>query len=131
MKRDVVLINDKDAIISHRQSHSNQKKEPKIYTPKVMYALELLLKGNRSRKHEKGITTLSTFTTMKGNNILNDTRVSNAIMELRKVIPKSGILTFRYVSDNTDRYALMNDANIINFADDLLEEIRAKIDKEL
>ena len=131
MKKDTVLINGKDAIISHRQSHSNQKKEAKIYTSKVMYALELLLKGDRSRKYEKEITTLNTFTTMEGNNILNDTRVSNAIVELRKVIPKSGILTFRYVSDNTDRYALMNDVNIVKFADALLVEIRAKIDKKL
>lgn len=131
MKKDTVTINGKEAIITHRQSLSKQKEQPKIYTQKVMRALELLLKGDRSTTIENGINTLNTFTTMEGNNTLNDTRVSNAIVELRKIIPKSGLLTFRYMSDNTDRYALMNDKNIINFADNLLEKIQAKISKEV
>jgi len=131
MKKDTILINGKEATITHRQSQSKQKEEPKIYTPKVMGTLELLLKGDRNITHLKGINILNTFTTMEGNNTLHDTRVANRIVELRKVIPKSGLLTFRYLSDNTNRYALINDKNIIDFADNLLKEIKVKISKEV
>jgi len=129
--KDIIPINSKDAIITYRQTRSQQTEEPKLYTTKVMNALELLLKGDRSKKYEKGVTTLRAFSTMEGNNSLNDTRVSNAIVELRKVIPKSGLITFKYLSEKVDRYALINDKNIIDFADNLLKEIRAKISKKL
>jgi len=124
---DIIIINGKKATISYRQSRSQQKEEPKIYTIKVMNALDLLLQGNRNKVHKEGINTLKSFTTMDAYSKLRDTRVSNAIIELRKVIPKSGIITFRYLEDKVDRYALINDEEIISFADNLLNEIREKI----
>jgi len=130
MRNDIVLINGRKAIIRHRQSQSEDKEHPKLYTIKVMRALEYLLRGDRSSKR-KGINTLYAFTTQDGNNTLDDTRVSNAIVELRKVIPKSGVITFRYLDEKLPRYALINEENIISFSDKLLQEIRAKISKEL
>ena len=125
--KDVIQINGRDAVIEYRQSRSTHQEEPKIYTSRVLKALELLLEGNRSKKYKKGITTLEDFNTLEGNYLLEDTRVSNAIVELRKVIPKSGLLTFRYAGEKLPRYALMNDKKIIDIAEELKEEIKAKI----
>ena len=121
------LINGREAVIEYRQSRSQQKEEAKLYTDKAMNTLRLLLEGDRDRKHEKGIATLRTFTTMEGMKILDDERVSNAIVQLRKVIPRSGLLTFRYLNEKKWRYALINDSNIIDFADKLLVEIRKNL----
>jgi hypothetical protein len=128
MRNDIVLINGKKAVIRHRQSQSEDKEHPKLYTLKVMRALEYLLKGDRSHQR-KGINTLHAFTTKDGNNTLDDTRVSNAIVELRKVIPKSGVITFRYLDEKLPRYALINEKSIIAFSDKLLQEIKEKLSK--
>jgi hypothetical protein len=130
MRKDTVLINGRDAIIRHRQSQSEDKEQPKLNTIKVMRALEYLLKGDRSSQR-KGINTLHAFTTKDGNNTLDDTRVSNAMVELRKVIPKSGLITFRYLDEKLPRYALINEENIISFSDKLLQEIRKKLSLKL
>jgi len=130
MRKDTVLINGRDAIIRHRQSQSEDKEHPRLYTIKVMRVLEYLLGGDRSTQR-KGINTLYAFTTKEGNNTLDDTRVSNAIVELRKVIPKSGVITFRYLDEKLPRYALINEENIISFSTKLLQEIREKLSKEV
>ena len=129
--KDAIQINGREAVIEYRQSRSSHQEEPKIYTERVLKALELFLEGDRTQKHDKGITTLEDFNTLEGNHLLEDTRVSNAIVELRKVIPKSGVITFKYVGEKLPRYALINDKKIIDFAEELLEEIRVKISKEL
>jgi hypothetical protein len=128
MRNDIVLINGKEAVIRHRQSQSEDKEHPKLYTLKVMRALGYLLRGDRSTQR-KGINTLYAFTTKDGNNTLDDTRVSNAIVELRKVIPKSGLITFRYLDEKLPRYALINEKSIIAFSDKLLQEIKEKLSK--
>jgi len=127
MKKDTVIINGRDAVISYRESRSHQKDEPKLNNTRVHRVLQELLNGDRSKKHEVGITTLNSFTNLDGARRWNDTRPSNAIVELRKVIPKSGIITFRYVGEKIDRYALINDKNIVDFADNLLKEIAKEL----
>jgi len=130
MKKDIVTINGKEAVLTYRQSRSHQKEEPKLYTQKVYSILEELLRGNRSSKYKKGITTLNTLTTFDGFK-LDDTRIANAIVELRKVVPKSGIITFKYLHDNVDRYALINDKIVIAFSDDLLANIKRELSLKL
>ena len=130
MIRDIIIINGREANIRHRQSKSEDKEHPKLNTIKVMKALEYLLRGDRSSQ-KKGINTLYAFTTKDGNNTLGDTRVSNAIVELRKVIPKSGLITFRYLDESLPRYALINEESIIEFADNLLREIKTKLSIKL
>ena len=130
MKKDNVIINGREAVIEYRISRSRQKDQPKLNTLKVYTILEELLKGNRSRKQDRGINTLRTFTNLDGANIWGDTRPSNAIVQLRKVIPKSAILTFRYVDEKHWRYGLINDESVISFADDLLNNIRKELSLE-
>ena len=130
MIRDIIIINGREANIIHRQSKSEDKEHPKLNTIKVMKALEYLLQGDRSSQ-KKGINTLYAFTTKDGNNTLGDTRVSNAIVELRKVIPKSGLITFRYLDESLPRYALIKEESIIEFADNLLREIKTKLSIKL
>jgi len=130
MKKDNVIINGREAVIEYRESRSRQKDQPKLNTLKVYTILKELLKGNRSRKQDRGINTLRTFTNLDGANIWGDTRPSNAIVQLRKVIPKSAILTFRYVDEKNWRYGLINDELVISFADNLLNNIRKELSLE-
>jgi len=127
MKKDIVLINGREAVIICRQSRSKQKDDPKLNTLKVHKILEELLKGNRAIQSDKGINTLNTFTNLDGANIWGDTRPSNAIVQLRKVIPRSGLLTFRYLNEKEWRYGLINDVEVITFADDLLTTIKREL----
>jgi len=129
--KDTVLINGKDAIIDYRQSQSHQKDNPKLNTLKVHRVLEELLKGNRAIQSDKGINTLNTFTNLDGGRIWKDARPSNAIVQLRKVIPKSGLLTFRYLNEKEWRYGLINDETVISFADDLLANIKSELSLKL
>lgn len=131
MKKDTILINGRLAHIEKRQSLSKQKETPKLYTVKVMEVLEWLLQGDRSRKYESGITTLRTFSTKEAIGNLKTTRVSNEIVELRKIMPKSGILMFRYLDEKLPRYALINDTDVIEFADNLLAKIKSKLSQKL
>jgi len=131
MKRNAILINGKQAIIEYRKSRSKQKNNPKLYTLKVYKILEELLKGDRKTQPKKGLNTLKTFTNLDGANLWGDTRPSNAIVELRKVIPKNGLLTFRYLDEKNWRYGLIKDKEIIKFADDLLSKIRDKLSLKL
>ena len=123
--KDTTLINGKDAIIDYRQSRSHQKDDPKLNTPKVCRVLEELLKGSREIHSDKGINTLNTFTNLDGGRIWKDARPSNAIVQLRKVIPKSGLLTFRYLNEKEWRYGLINDGTVTSFADELLGNIKS------
>ena len=88
--RDTVIINGKEAVILYRQSRSRQKEEARLNTLETQRVLEELLRGDRSRIYDSGITTLSTLSALDGLR-MNDTRISNKIVELRKVIPKNGI----------------------------------------
>jgi len=130
MRKDIVLINGREAVIVCRQSQSEDKEHPKLNTIKVIKVLEYLLRGDRSSQR-KGINTLYAFTTKDGNNTLDDTRVANAMVELRKVIPKSGLITFRYLDEKLPRYALINDEKVIAFADELLTNIKQELSLKL
>jgi hypothetical protein len=125
------LINGREATIFYRESRSQKKDQPRLNTLQVYRVLEELLKGERGKVYDKGITVLNSFTNIDGAKMWGDSRPSNAIVELRKVIPKSGLITFQYAGVKRDRYALINDSNIIDFADNLLKEIRKKISKEV
>ena len=131
MKKDIVLINGREAILKYRQSRSKQKDDPRLNTTEVMEVLEWLLQGDRSRTYESGITTLRTFNTKEAIANLSTTRVSNQIKELRKVMPKSGILMFRYLDEELPRYALINDEKVIAFADELLTNIKQELSLKL
>ena len=131
MKKDTILINGKEAMLEYRQSRSHQKDDPKLNTLKVHRVLEELLKENREIQSDKGINTLNTFTNLDGGKNWNDTRPSNAIVQLRKVIPKSGLLTFRYLNEKEWRYGLINDEAVISFADDLLANIKSELSLKL
>ena len=131
MRNDIVLINGREAIIEYRQSRSQQKDEPRLNTMKVYTILEELLKGNRVKIEKNAINTLQTFTNLDGANIWGDTRPSNAIVQLRKVIPKDALLTFRYLNEKNWRYGLINDATVIAFCDDLLATIKSKLSSKL
>ncbi len=124
---DIVIINGKEAKLLYRQSQSQQKAEPKVNTPKVLSILEELLKGDRSQAYKSGITTLTTLTTLDGLK-LKDTRIANSIVELRKIIPKSGLLTFHY-ADGEYRYGLILDDDVIAFAEKLKTSIQDEIQK--
>ncbi len=128
--REIVLINGKEAMIFYRQSKSEHKEEPRLNTLETLRVLEELLKGDRSRIYPKGITTLATLSTLDGLR-LNDTRISNKIVELRKVIPKSGLLTFKYLGDNKWRYGLIKDDAILAFAEELKKTIENELKKVL
>jgi len=123
------LINGRKAIILHDKSRSN--KIISLCNFKVMSTLEILLSGNRSRKHEAGLTTLRATQTMEFNNLIGTTRVSNLVIPLRKELPKGAIITFRYVGEKQGRYAIINDKKFIDVADKLVNEIRKKISKEV
>ncbi len=125
MINNIVMINGKEAILTYRQSQSTHKEEAKLYTHKIYRVLEELLKGDRNKSYKKGITILNSFNNLEGAG-WGDTRPSNAIVELRKVIPKSGLITFHYIGQ-LDRYALINDKEIIKFSDELLSKILEKL----
>ena len=127
--KNTTFINGREATTIYMESESS--KIPSLYNYKVMVVLEVLLEGDRSRKYEQGITTLKTFQTMQFNNLIGSTRVSNFIIPLRKALPKGAIITFRYKGEKQGRYALVNDSNIIDFSDNLLNEIREKISKDV
>jgi len=129
--KNTTLINGKEAVIEYRQSRSTQKDEPKINATQVMEVLEWLLQGDRSKKYKSGITTLRTFSTKEAITNLSTTRVSNQIGELRKVMPKSGILMFKYLDEKLPRYALINDEKIIESAEDMLSKIKRELSLKL
>jgi len=131
MKKPIISINGREAIIIKRESQSDQKEDPKLEAVPVMEVLEWLLQGDRSRKYENGISTLRTFTTKEAIENLSTTRVSNQILELRKVIPKSAILMFRFLDEKLPRYGLINDEKVVSFADDLLAKIKHELSLKL
>ena len=87
--------------------------------------IDELLKGSESDfKYPKGITTLYTLTSWDEKR-LRVKRLSNKILELRKVIPKSALLTFRDFYDSKDewKYAVIKDKDIISFLIELKKKI--------
>ncbi len=122
---ETVIINDREAVIFYRISKSEHKDDPSLYTHDVEKVLSELLKGGNAVLG-KGLNTLGTLTSFDEPR-LNVKRISNKIVELRKVIPKNGLITFRYIEDEEWRYGLVRDPEVIAFAEELLALIRNKL----
>lgn len=130
MKNDTpVLINGTECKIFYRESKSNKKDKVNIYTLEMVTIIEELLKGNESSfEHSKGITTLNTLTSWDEPR-LKIKRLSNKIIELRKIIPKNAILTFRNFHNSKDewKYGVIKDDEVISFLQNLKNRILTSI----
>lgn len=130
MKNDIpILINGRKSKIRYRESKSHKKDIVKIYTLEMLIIIDELLKGSESNfKYLDGITTLNTLTSWDEPR-LKIKRLSNKIIELRKVIPKSAILTFRDFNNSKDewKYGVIKDQEVINFLVSLKQKIVNKI----
>jgi len=129
MKNNKVLtINGKGAIIKCRSSKSKYQDEVRIFNREAVNLLRLLLKeNNHGIKSNEGIKTLKSYTTRELIQLLNITRPSNIIIELRKVIPKSGLITFRYIDEKEDRYALIDNKELKSNINKIIQLIEAKL----
>ena len=130
MKNDIpILINGRKSKIRYRESKSHKKDIVKIYSLEMLIIIDELLKGSESNfKYLDGITTLNTLTSWDEPR-LKIKRLSNKIIELRKVIPKSAILTFRDFNNSKDewKYGVIKDQEVINFLVSLKQKILNKI----
>lgn len=129
MNKQSMLINGRESIIFYRKSRSHKKDKVKIYTLEVLTIIDELLKGSESNfKHPQGITTLNTLTSWDEKR-LRIKRLSNKIIELRKITPKSAILTFRDFNNSKDewKYGVIKDDEVIKFLRNLKKEILVKI----
>jgi len=127
MKNNKMLtINGMEAIITYKNSKSKQKDNANIFNLKTVELLRLLLKENNQRiESNKGIKTCKPYTTRELLQLLNVTRPSNIVVELRKVT--SHILTFRYIDEKEDRYALIDNKEIRNYINNIIQLIEAKL----
>ncbi|KLE00939.1 hypothetical protein [Aliarcobacter butzleri] len=130
MKKETpILINGRVSKLRYRESRSNKKDDVKIFTLEMVTIIDELLKGSESDfKYLHGITTLNTLTSWDEPR-LKIKRLSNKIIELRKVIPKSAILTFRDFNNSKDewKYGVIKDREVINFLVSLKQEILNRI----
>lgn len=130
MRNDIpVLINGRESKIRYRESKSHKKDEVKINTLEMVTIIDELLKGCESDfKYLKGITTLNTLTSWDEPR-LKIKRLSNKILELRKIIPKSAILTFRDFNNSKDewKYGVIKDLEVIEFMKKLKQSILTQI----
>ena len=125
----LVLINGRHSRIFYRQTKSNKKDRVNIYTSEMIVIIDELLKGSETNfKYPDGITTLNTLTSWDEKE-LKIKRLSNKIIELRKIIPKSAILTFRDYYNHKDewKYGVIKDDEVILFLQKLKQEIITKI----
>jgi len=124
-----LLINGRESKIFYRESRSHKKDDVKIYTLEMITIIDELLKGCESDFiHTKGITTLHTLTSWDEPR-LRIKRLSNKIIELRKVVPKSAILTFRDFNNSKDewKYGVIKDIEVIEFLKKLKQQILNKL----
>lgn len=124
-----ILINGRESKIFYRESRSHKKDEVKIFTLEMITIIDELLQGCESDFiYAKGITTLHTLTSWDEPR-LKIKRLSNKIIELRKIVPKSAILTFRDFSNSKDewKYGVMKDDEVIEFLKRLKKQILNKI----
>ena len=125
----LVLINGRHSRIFYRQTKSNKKDRVNIYTSEMIVIIDELLKGSETNfKYPDGITTLNTLTSWDEKE-LKIKRLSNKIIELRKIIPKSAILSFRDYYNHKDewKYGVIKDYEVILFLQKLKQEIITKI----
>lgn len=124
-----VLINGRESKIFYRESKSKKKDEVKINTLEMIIIIDELLKGSaRNFKYSSGITTLNTLTSWDEPR-LKVKRLSNKIIELRKIVPKSAILTFRDFNNSKDewKYGVIKDREVIDFLRNLKQKILNQI----
>lgn len=125
----VITINGRESKVRCRESRSHKKEDVKIYTAEMVNIIEELLKGcDTNFKYPSGITTLNTITSWDEKR-LDVKRLSNKILELRKVVPKSAILTFRDFNNSKDewKYGVIKDEEVIIYLQNLKNEILTKI----
>lgn len=127
--KQIVIINGRESEIFYRESRSTEKGKPNIYNLATLKTLEELLTPT-GISYPKGITTLKTLTSYDEQR-LKIKRISNRIVELRKITPKSGILTFKYLDDSFKewRYGVINEKEIIDFLKKLREQIALKLNE--
>lgn len=130
MKNEVpILINGRESKIFYRESRSQKKASVKINTLEMITIIDELLQGCESDfMYSKGITTLHTLTSWDEPR-LKIKRLSNKIIELRKIVPKSAILTFRDFSNSKDewKYGVMKDDEVVTFLKNLKEQILSRL----
>jgi len=128
-KKIILTINGKDAELFYRKSRSKKQNDKAIYTLAVLNVVDELIKGyDRDFKHAKGITTLQTITSYDEPR-LNIKRLSNKIIELRKILD-SAILTFKYLDDFEYRYGVIKEAKNIELLLKLRENIASKLSEK-
>lgn len=123
-----VLINGKESEIFYRKSRANNE-SPKVFTEDVLKVInELLLFKDSSLKYPKGITTLNTITSWDEKR-MGIKRLSNKIIELRKIMPENALLTFKALSESEWKYGVIKEPKHIKFLEDLREQILKQISK--
>ncbi|MCD6433840.1 MAG: hypothetical protein J7L21_07345 [Sulfurimonas sp.] len=127
--KQTVLINGKESEIFYRKSRANNE-APKVFTEDVLKVInELLIFKDSSLKYPKGITTLNTITSWDEPRI-GIKRLSNKIIEIRKIIPESALLTFKALSESEWKYGVIKEPKHIKFLEDLREQILKQISKQ-
>jgi len=126
-----IMINGKESKIFCSESRSHKKDKANIYNFEMITIIDELLKGYESDlKYPRGITTLNTLTSWDEPR-LRIKRLSNKILELRKILPPNTILTFRDFNNSKDewKYAVKKDNDIIFSIVYLKKKILQEIDK--
>jgi len=126
--KQTIFINGKESEIFYRKSRANNE-APKVFTEDILKVINELLKfKDNSLKYPKGITTLNTLTSWDEKR-LGIKRLSNKIIELRKILPESALLTFKALSESEWKYGVIKEPKIIKFLEDLREQILKQISK--
>ncbi len=126
--KQTVLINGKESEIFYRKSRANNE-APKVFTEDVLKVInELLIFKDSPLKYPKGITTLNTITSWDEKRI-GIKRLSNKIIQLRKILPDSCLYTFKPLDENEWRYGVSKEPKYIKFLEDLREQILKQISK--
>ena len=127
--KQTTLINGKESEIFYRKSRANNE-APKVYTEDILKVInELLIFKDSSLKYAKGITTLNTITSWDEKRI-GIKRLSNKIIELRKILPDSCLYTFKPLSEDEWKYAIIKEPKYIKFLEELREQILKQISKK-
>jgi len=123
-----LLINGVESEIFYRQSRAT--KAPQVYTKDVLKVINELLKSkDSSLKYTEGITTFNTLTSWDERE-LGIKRVSNKIIEIRKLMPKSALLTFKPIGEKEWRYGVIKSDENIKFLEDLQASIIKQVFKQ-
>lgn len=112
-QKQVAKINNKESEIFYNNSKASNQDEPKIFTYDVLTVVTELLSGfDTNFIYQSGITTLGTLTSWDEPR-LSIKRLSNKMIEIRKVLPKGSLLTFKPLNEKEWKYGVIKtDENI-------------------